>query len=255
MNTETVDKAGRKGGFRLSLIDIHCHILPGMDDGPEELGESVRMAGIALKDGISHIFATPHILEGVYNHKAEGIIDSVDRLKGHMPEGLSLLYGADVRVRHDMTGDVERGDIPTLNGSGYLLIEFPFFTVPPHMDNLIFNLMHRKITPIITHPERHLLLAEDLSRIAVLKQFGALVQITAMSVTGGFGREIRKVSFSMVKKGLVDLVASDAHDSTKRLPVLSGAYSEIKKEFGKDVSDRIFFENPQKILKAAKKDA
>ena len=169
----------------MNFIDIHCHILPGLDDGPSEVEGSLKMLEIAAEDGISHIFATPHILPGTYDNKGSEISASLDRLKNLAPETPRIFYGADVRVSVDLLGRIESGEVPTLNGSGYMLIEMPEYILPPNVDNLIFNLRHRGIIPIITHPERHLRLMHDLSILGKLRDNGALCQITAMSITGG----------------------------------------------------------------------
>lgn len=236
----------------MNFIDIHCHILPGLDDGPETLEESIEMAKIALHDGISHLFATPHITDGVYENNTRGILNSVGGFKSHLPDGMTLLYGADVRLSIDLIKRIENGDIPTLSNSGYLLIEFPNYSIPPNMDNLIFNLRHRKIIPVITHPERHMLLSNDIKVMKMLKDSCAMFQITAMSITGEFGRQVKKVSLNMIEKGFADFVATDAHDAERRTPILSLAYKEVKKEFGADTADRIFFDNPGKILQEIK---
>lgn len=235
----------------LRFIDIHCHILPGLDDGPLTIEESLKMIELAAGDGISHIFATPHIIDGVHENKCDEIMSSVAELRKYVPDAIKIFYGADVRITFDLIDRIENGEVPTLNDSGYLLIEFPEYTVPPHVDNLIFNLRHRGITPIITHPERHLRLMHDLSALSKLRDTGALCQITAMSITGAFGKPIRKACFAMIKQELVDLVASDAHNARGRPPILSKAYGDVKREFGSDISDRIFFKNPKMIVEAA----
>ncbi len=236
----------------MNFIDIHCHILPGMDDGPSTLEESLKMLEMAKTDGISSIFATPHILDGLYPRKAAEIISSVERLRKHLPPGMELLYGADVRVIPDLIKRLEAGDIPTLSGSGYMLVELHEYSVPPHLDSLIFELRHKGITPIITHPERHLRLMHDLDAVSALRERGAMCQITAMSVTGGFGREAEDASFAMIEKGLADIVASDAHNADRRPPILSRAYKEVKEHFGGRTAETLFFENPGKIVENVK---
>jgi protein-tyrosine phosphatase len=234
----------------LNFIDIHCHILPGIDDGPGDIGESVEMARMAIDDGISTIFATPHILDGAYDNTTEKIKEAHEELLSCLPEGITLLYGADVRISPDMIKKVERGDIPTLNGSGYLLIELPHFVIPPSMDDLVFNLQQRGITPILTHPERHLIMSKNLTVLRRLRSFGAMIQITAQSITGGFGRDIRKASMLMLKEGLVDFVASDAHNSRKRPPQLSAAYREVEALFGGGTARELFALNQKQIMQA-----
>ena len=234
----------------MSFIDIHCHILSGLDDGPKNIHESLAMAKMAIDDGISHIFATPHILDGLYRNETERIKESCERLKSDLPVGLELLYGADVRICHDLIARIENEGIPTLNGSGYLLLEFPSLALPPRVDDIIIDLRERKIIPIITHPERHMLLARRLTLLSRLRDCGAMSQITAQSVTGDFGREIRNVSYSMIKAGLVDFVASDAHDVQIRPPRLSEAYRAVASLFGEETAIRIFVQNQEKVLEA-----
>ena len=240
------------GVKNLNFIDIHCHILPGMDDGPSEADGSLKMLRIAAGDGIYHIFATPHILPGTYENRSSGIRSVLEDLKRIAPETPRLSYGADVRVSVDLLERIEKGEVPTLGGSGYMLLEMPDYILPPNVDNLIFNLRHRGIIPIITHPERHLRLMHDLSALGKLRDNGALCQITAMSLTGGFGKALRKISMDMIKKGLVDFVATDAHDDRNRPPLLSGAHKDVRKEFGDGVADTLFFSNPEKIVETSK---
>jgi protein-tyrosine phosphatase len=233
----------------LNFIDIHCHILPGIDDGPAGLDEAVEMLGIAKEDGISSIFATPHILDGLFANKGAEIVASVEKLKQHVPPGLELLWGADVRVVPDLIKRIESGEIPTLSGSGYMLMELPEYIVPPHLDSLIVNLRRKGVTPIITHPERHLRLMHDHKELGGLKEAGAMCQITAMSITGDFGKEIKRASLSMIEKELADIVATDAHNADRRPPILSKAYKEVKKQFGEKTAELFFFQNPKRILK------
>jgi protein-tyrosine phosphatase len=210
--------------------------------------EAARMLEIAKKDGISCIFATPHILDGLYPNKGAEIISSVMRMRELLPAGLELLYGADVRVIPDLPARLASGDILTLNGSGYLLLELPEFVVPPQLDAFIFRLKQEGITSVITHPERHLRLMHDLKGLSVLREMGGLSQITAMSITGGFGRDAEDAAFRMIEKGLADIVASDAHDAVRRPPILSKAYQTVKRHFGGETAERLFRLNPGMIL-------
>lgn len=220
-----------------------------MDDGPAGMEESLKMIGIAARDGISHIFATPHIVDRVFPNSGPEIISSVKELGRHLPGGMELFYGADVRVTPDLIERMESGDIPTLGGSGYALIEFPESIVPVNVEGLIFNMRLRRITPVITHPERHQRLMHDFAALRRLRDGGAMCQITAMSITGDFGPEIETASLAMIRKGLADIVASDAHNADTRPPVLSKAYEEVRKHFGDITAEKLFFENPGRILK------
>jgi protein-tyrosine phosphatase len=224
-----------------------------MDDGPSGTDESLKMIGIAKRDGIAHIFATPHIADGLFPNDGPKIISSVEDLRRQLPEGMELLHGADVRITPDLVKRIESGEIPTLNGSRYILIEFPEFIIPPNVEDFIFNLRVHGTTPVITHPERHLRLMHDLAALARLRDGGGMCQITAMSITGEFGPEIRNSSLAMIEKGLADVVATDAHNADTRPPVLSKAYKEVKKCFGGKIAENLFFENPGRILESVKR--
>jgi protein-tyrosine phosphatase len=224
-----------------------------MDDGPSTVEKSIQMLKMAKEDGITHIFATPHILAGIYGNKASEIISSVKDLTKHLPSGLELLYGADVGIVPDLITLVEGGIIPTLNGSEYMLVELPQYIVPPHVDTLIFNMRIKGIIPIITHPERHFRLMHDGPGLTRLRDRGALCQLTAMSVTGGFGKEVMKASLTMIENGLADIIATDAHNADTRPPVLSKAYEEVKKRFGSEQADTLFFHNPGKIVESVRR--
>ena len=232
----------------MGFIDIHCHILPGIDDGPETIEESLEMIEMACDDGGSHIFATPHILKGLHNNSSETIINSLNNFKNHVNNGMEVLYGADVRVSNDLLELIEKKEIPTLNGSEYLLLELPFYVMPPNMENMIFALRQKGIIPVLAHPERYPYLMRNLQQLKRLRDLGVIYQVTAASLTGGFGRDICRVCFSMIKEGIVDFVASDAHNSKTRPPILSKAYREVKREFDVETADRLFFHNPRKIL-------
>jgi protein-tyrosine phosphatase len=219
------------------------------------MDEALKMVRMAVDDGITHIFATPHIMDGAYDNHTEKIISSLNNFKKQVSVPIDILFGADIRISPDILKRIENNEIPALNGSGYLLLELPHFVMPPHVDNLIFNLRQRKFIPIIAHPERYIYLMNDFAKLKALRDMGVLYQITAMSITGNLGRDIRKASFSMIEKGLIDLVASDAHDTRRRPPKLSKAYREVQREFGNGVSENIFFTNQKKILEAAKQRA
>lgn len=222
-----------------------------MDDGPATMEESLRMFDIAMKDGITSVFATPHIIPGAYDNTKGSIKASIRELKKHLPDSIEVFHGADVRVSVDLLKRIEEGEVPTLNNSAYLLVELPEFIVPPNLDVLFFNLKQKGYTPIITHPERNLRIMRDLGSLFNLKAAGALTQLTAMSITGDFGRDIRRTSLAIIESGLADIVASDAHNEDARPPVLSKAYKTVKKEFGDDSADMFFMKNPKMILKQA----
>ena len=235
---------------RMGFIDIHCHILPGLDDGPETIEQSLEMLKIAADDGISHIFCTPHVYPGVYDNNTAGIRRAVDELQKRAENDVSLYSGGDVRVVPDLVQRVARGDAPTLDGSPYLLLEFPSQFIPPYTSRLIFDLRQNGLIPIVTHPERYAYFAKDFTPLKILREQGCLFQLTAMSFSKNVHKEVRKNTLAMMKKGFVDFIASDAHSSSHRIPVLSQAYEEVQRVLGKEIAHKIFFENPQNIVKS-----
>jgi protein-tyrosine phosphatase len=148
----------------------------------------------------------------------------------------------------DLMERLAKQEVPTLNGSPYLLVEFPSQIIPHYTSGLIFNLRRIGLIPIVTHPERCVYFAKDFTGLKVLRQQGCMFQITAMSLFKDVGKEARKNTLAMIEEGFVDFIASDAHSTGHRPPVLSKAYNEIQRQFGKDLAREIFFENPQKVL-------
>jgi protein-tyrosine phosphatase len=234
----------------MKFVDIHCHILPGIDDGPENIEESLEMLRMANADGTSHIFCTPHVYPGVYDTNAAGIKQARDELKSAMPNEIKLFFGGDVRITPDLEERLANREVPTLNGSPYLLVEFPSQIIPHYASRLIFGLRRIGLIPIITHPERCVYFAKDFTGLRVLRKQGCMFQLTAMSLTKDVAREVRKATLAMIENGFADFIASDGHSTGHRAPVLSKAYNEVVRLFGKDLAETIFFENPQKILES-----
>lgn len=232
-----------------TMIDIHCHILPQIDDGPGDAETSMRMAGIAAADGITHIVATPHF---TYSEKpttadiSKRVGSLGDEFKGAgLP--LTLLSGADVRLTYELLDGMERRDIPTINGSRYFLLELPAI-LPPNLNRVFSAADSNGYVPIITHPERNFTLLSSPGKMEALRRDGFLFQLTAMSVTGEFGEEIRQFSHMLVRRGYADFIATDAHDPLVRVPVLSRAYKAISGLLDRKMTDRILLENPADVL-------
>ncbi|MGC2061514.1 MAG: CpsB/CapC family capsule biosynthesis tyrosine phosphatase [Thermodesulfovibrionales bacterium] len=228
------------------FIDIHCHILPGLDEGSSTSEESVKMLELAHKDGISGIVATPHIVSGVYNNTKNIIDMAVQELRG-LTNHIRIYAGAEIRIARDLTDRVVNNELPLINNKQYLLLELPAFVIPPlpQLENIVRDLIQSKITPIFAHPERNMPILKDLSIMERLIKCGAIFQITAMSITG---RNISSSAMKMIKKGYIHVVASDAHDTRNRPPILSPAYETISRKFGRYVADELFISNPQKIV-------
>jgi protein-tyrosine phosphatase len=257
----------------VQMIDLHAHILSGLDDGPRTLEESIRMCWISYRDGVRTIVATTHTLNGLYINDRETILLKVQELNGairklgvakpldseirnpqsEMP--FRILPGADVRFCEDILHQLDAGKLTTIgDGRHFLSIEFPYQGIPYRAEEVLFQLMTRGIVPIISHPERNLEIVERPKRYYEMIRMGCLGQVTAMSLTGRFGHGIRRVVGRFIKKQLVHIIASDAHSINGRPPVLSEALRAAEKIVAKDEARRMVRDYPQAILEGRRPD-
>jgi protein-tyrosine phosphatase len=232
------------------MIDIHNHILPGLDDGVGSFDEAIKLCELAKEDGITGLVASPHIREGIYPNSREEILDTLHELRSRIKDRIDIeLYsGAEVHIAMDITEKAKRGEIPTINEEGYLLLELPDHLLPPRTEDLIFNLKLAKLNPIIAHPERCAWISNEFERLQDFVKNGAIIQITAMSLTGGFGKSIRSIAKNLLKLGMVSVIASDSHSADHRPPRLSEALKEAEKIIGPERARKLVKENPQKII-------
>jgi protein-tyrosine phosphatase len=229
------------------VVDIHCHILPGIDDGAQTLAESLEMAKVAVNEGIQTIIATPHHKNNRYENPKASIMTKVKELnealkKENIP--LSILPGQEVRIYGEVIQDLSLGEILTLNETQYLFIEFPTGHVPRYADQLLYDLQLKGITPVIVHPERNKELLERPERVYDFVNKGALTQLTASSICGYFGKKIRNFSFQLIEANLTHFIASDAHNIHNRTFKVSEAVATIKDKYGYDMV-AYFIENAQ----------
>lgn len=235
------------------MIDLHCHILPGVDDGSGSQVESLSMARKAVEDGIHTIVATPHTLNGIYTNPAKEVTSKVASLQQALSDNyieLRLYAGADVHLCPRMLERIEIGEAGTINNAkNYILLELPSQAIPPAVKDEIFTLMVNGITPIITHPERNPIIQHDMNILYELVRMGALCQITAMSITGDFGATVMQCAQRLLTHRLVHVIASDAHSADTRPPVLSAAVEAAAEIMGSyEHSQRMVTEVPAAIL-------
>ncbi|MGM7702973.1 tyrosine-protein phosphatase [Pseudalkalibacillus sp. Hm43] len=233
------------------MIDIHCHILPGIDDGAQTIEQSLLMANAAVDEGITQIIATPHHKNGRYDNYKTDIHTHVTQLNEKLNEAqipLTILPGQENRIYGEMVQDYEKGELLSLNNGGkYIFLEFPSNHVPRYAKQLIFELQLVGLIPVIVHPERNQELIERPEKLYELVSDGALTQVTASSVIGKFGKSIRKFSYQLIEHNLTHFVASDAHNTTSRGFNLRPAYEEIEKKFG--ISQRyMMMENAELLI-------
>ncbi|HEY2459189.1 MAG TPA: CpsB/CapC family capsule biosynthesis tyrosine phosphatase [Candidatus Acidoferrum sp.] len=226
------------------MVDIHCHILPGLDDGPETLKESLEMAEAAIADGITHVVATPHSSnEFAFDYpRIRELRDEVQEKIGH---GLTLATGCDFHLNPEnleaLAVDAPRFCINQLN---YLLVEFSDYSIPPSMDQTLHELRLAGLRPIITHPERNPILHANPGRLTKWAELGCYIQVTGGSITGGFGKKAQADSLQWISQGLVHFVASDAHNMRQRPLRLQPAFAAVRDQFGEEKARALFTDNP-----------
>jgi protein-tyrosine phosphatase len=232
------------------MIDIHVHILPGLDDGPADWDTAVEMCRIAAADGIATLVATPHIQEGVYMPERAAIRDRIEELRRRVAGivAIEILEGADVHYSHDLPEQVRAGRIPLINGKRYLLLELPVNSVPPNLPEVVFQLRASGTIPILTHPERNTALQGREDQIEEMVRAGACVQISAMSLLGQFGSAAQRSANRMLKRGMVHCLATDAHSIKDRAPRLSPAVARAGRIVGERAARAMVCDIPARII-------
>lgn len=219
------------------MIDLHCHILPGVDDGSKDMEESLAMARAAIQQGITHILCTPHHNNGKYSNPADKVISIAGTLQKELDARgveLTLLEGQEVRLTGSLMEDIKKGEILFTDLSNrYILIEFPTSEIPKFAEKVFFQLLSNGHIPVIVHPERNSGFLEAPNRLIPFIQMGALTQLTAPSLVGKFGKSVQKVSVQMLDHGLIHMLASDAHGLERRRFYLKEAFAEIRKLYGR----------------------
>ncbi len=208
------------------MIDLHTHILPGLDDGAQSLADAVAMARAAAADGITTVLATPHA-NGHQPLTQEEVARRARALQGELEEqgiALRVLPGIENAIAPDLPQRVEGGTAFPLAGTPYLLVELPLEGFPPYTEQVLFELQVRGLTPLLAHPERNAALQRDPSPLERLVRRGILAQVTAASLMGAFGPRTQRAAVAFLKQGLVHVIATDAHAvASPRAPLLSPA--------------------------------
>lgn len=234
------------------MFDIHCHLLPAVDDGAKNIGEAVAIVRASQRQGVRGIVATPHYLGGGHSASVEDILAAVDRLKETLTQsGLTVdVYpGMEAYLSPNLCKLLKKGDVITLNNNGrYILIELPFNEIPLYCEETLFLLAVEGIIPVIAHPERNQLICSDPDILAQWVERGILVQINAGSLLGLFGGKAQRTAQLLLLRNLVHCVASDAHSACYRLPLLATARERVLSLCGAEQAYLLFHRNPEKII-------
>lgn len=232
------------------MVDIHCHVLPETDDGAISLEESVVMCRTAAADGIKTIIATPHMFDGAHvTPDKETINQRIAMVMRACDSCVNILPGGEVRYSHEIFQEASDPDARIrLNGGSYMLLEFPFHSMPPNVEMTIFQILNAGVTPVIAHPERNKKMQEKLSILASLIERGAFAQLDAGSLAGSFGREACHVARRIVEAGLAHFIATDAHHQDRRRPVLSQAAAIAADWGGVEYARAMVEANPEALV-------
>jgi protein-tyrosine phosphatase len=233
------------------MIDLHSHVLPGIDDGAPELSVSLDMARAWVADGVHVVACTPHILPGMYYNAGPEIRNAVRALQDALDrEGipLKLVAGSDAHVTPDMVAKLKSGEILSLADTRYVLVEPPHHVAPARLDEFFFSLLVAGYVPILTHPERLSWIESQYSLVEKLFDRGVWMQITAGSLTGMFGRQPKYWAERMLDEGRVHILATDAHETKRRIPQLSRGRDAAAERVGIDEAEHMVVTRPEGIL-------
>lgn len=236
------------------MIDLHCHLLPGIDDGPETMEEALALAAHAVQSGIVRAVVTPHVHVGRYDNELASIKANLERLRAELERRnipLQLGLGSEVRLNEEIIDLVMEDRIPFIgerDGFRILLLELPHSHVPVGSDKLVGWLLKQKIRPMIAHPERNKDVHTDINRITPLVSMGCWLQVTAGSVTGNFGEPSRQRAVQLLERGWVTILASDAHNLEHRPPELEPGRRAAAMIIGEEESWKLVRDTPLAII-------
>jgi protein-tyrosine phosphatase len=227
------------------MVDLHCHILPGLDDGPGRIEESLEMAETAIADGITHVVATPHSSDR-YCFDFATVRRLREELQNRIGNRLKVATGCDFHLNPENLAALGREPRQyCLNQRDYLLVEFNEVSIPPAMDGTLHQMQLSGLRLIITHPERNVILRSHPERLREWVRRGCFVQVTGSALTGGFGMTAEQLALGWIGQGMVHFVASDAHNNRMRPLRLRPAYDRVALQFGEEKARALFQENPQ----------
>ena len=233
----------------MNLIDIHCHILPKVDDGPDSVEESLKMLKDMKRQGIKHVIVTPHYRPEMFEPSMKRVIYSYRHLRDIAYDmGVSMSLGCEYYRNEQIIDHMDNRKRPSMAGSRYVLIEFSMNDLFPTVRNYVYELVTHGYQPIVAHVERYFC-CQKMEKIQELKDMGALIQVNAGSVLGEEGWKLKKFCLELMKKDLIDFIASDTHNTSDRKLNLKKCASYVTKKMGKQYAERIFFNNPLNILK------
>lgn len=237
--------------LNMNLIDIHSHILPGIDDGAEDMNITVEMLHMAYANGTRQIVLTPHHKPERRCVKPEGIRKRTQMLQKYLKSEqipIKLYAGQEHYYHQELPDKLDAGEALTLGDTRYTLVEFNPLETYEYIRQAVFELQTHGYKPVLAHVERIKALSTGIEKIEALKSMGALVQVNAESVVGKNGLATKWYVKKLIKKNIIDFIASDAHDTTTRVPDLKTVYQYLEKKYGTRYAQTVLRENQQKLL-------
>ena len=226
------------------MVDLHCHILPGLDDGPDTMEESIAMAESAIADGITHVVATPHSSND-YFFDFVRVRKLRDELQSRIGDRLKLATGCDFHLNpENLVALQKNAPLYCINQHDFLLVEFNEISIPQALDQTLHEIQLAGVRPVITHPERNAILRARPERLKKWVRQGCFVQVTGGALSGRFGPSSQKDALRWIGQGLIHFVASDAHNTRTRPLRLQPAYDVVVDQFGLEKARALFWENP-----------
>lgn len=233
------------------IIDLHSHLIPAVDDGAENLEDSLELARLAVSEGVEHMVLTPHHRNGRYLNRKSEVLAAVQQLrKDYQAAGIPMkIYASqEIRINEQFFDDLYNDDLLPLDESGkYYLIEFPTANIPDYAWSLINEMLNQGITPVIAHPERNHVFAKDMNLLQEYIEAGCVAQITSSSYVGLYGEKLHEISNQMIDLNLVHILASDVHHMKHRPINLEKAFALLEKEHGSEMVT-YFKENARSIF-------
>ena len=233
------------------MIDIHCHILPEVDDGSRSLNESIEMAMIAKEQGITKIVNTSHYHPDFRYKKGEELLKELEDFNNVLKENMidiEVVIGNEIYYTKDLIKEIDELDFYTLNNSRYILIELPPTNFPKDLCNIVYELKEKNYIPVFAHVERYREVQENPELIYEVINAGAIIQVNSHSILGKSGKELQKVCNTLLNRNMVHVVGTDAHSSKRRTPIFLDAYKYVSEKYSKEMADDLFINNNNAII-------
>ncbi|HJG97253.1 MAG TPA: hypothetical protein K8V90_09150 [Romboutsia timonensis] len=233
------------------MIDIHCHVVPNIDDGAKDLEDALEMARIAYNEGIRKIVNTSHYHPSFEYKKGNELLEDIKEFNNILKSNninIEIYIGNELYYSEDMIDIIEQKEFYTLNNSKYLLIEFPPIRFPKNLVDIIYEIKIRGYIPILAHVERYKEVQENVNLIYDCINEGALIQVNSSSIIGKNGKEAKRVSQILLDNNMVHFIATDAHSSQRRRPMIKETYDYVCSKYGDKTAEILFIENPSKVI-------